>query len=290
MPGRLITNDENLTLGNLIETTLNKSKDIDFLVGYFYFSGFAEIYKNIGDRQMRILVGLDIDVDIHNVIKEYERISENTAKSRQKDRNSYYEQLVKLFKTDFFDSEEKQEAFRVFYKKIVDGTLEIRKTASPNHSKLYLFQASTQDDPTLPGHMIVGSSNLSISGLKSRNELNVIFHDCDYNEGKKLFDMLWVAATPIADLNTIEEFKQKVIERIWIDKQPSPYAVYLRVLHEHFSSYEPEGTFRTPKEIAGYMNLEYQIDAIKAAGAFLAAVGLATIIASTANKKNQKQR
>ncbi len=265
MPGRLITNDENLTLGNLIETTLNKSKNIDFLVGYFYFSGFAEIYKNIGDRQMRILVGLDIDVDIHNVIREYERISQNSTKSRQKDRNSYYEQLVKLFRTDFFDSEEKQEAFRIFYQKIINGTLEIRKTASPNHSKLYLFQAATQDDPTLPGHMIIGSSNLSISGLKSRNELNVIFHDCDYNEGKKLFDLLWVSATPIVDSNTVEEFKQKVIEHIWLDKQPSPYSVYLRVLHEYFASYEPDDTFRTPKEIAGYMNLEYQIDAIKAA-------------------------
>ena len=232
MAGYLVTNDEKMTLGTLIDTTLKNSSNIDFLIGYFYFSGFAEIYKNIGNRPMRILVGLDIDVDVHNVIREYERINKYSLKSRQRDKNYYYEQLVKLFRTDFFDSEEKQEAFRIFYNKIADGTLEIRKTAEPNHSKLYLFQAAAQDDPTLPGHMIIGSSNFSISGLKNRNELNVIFHDCDYNEGKKLFNKLWAAATPIADLNTLDEFNQKVIEHIWIDKQPSPYSVYLRVFRD----------------------------------------------------------
>ena len=264
MSGYLVTNDEKMTLGKLVETTLKDSTDINFLVGYFYFSGFAEIYKNIGDRKMRILVGLDIDVDIHNFVREYEQFGKK-RKSYQRDRLDYYEQLVNLFKTDFFDSAEKQDAFRIFYKKIEDGTLEIRKTAEPNHSKLYLFQAINQDNPTLPGHMIVGSSNLSVSGLKNQNELNVVFHDCDYNEGKKLFDMLWASATPIADLERLDEFKKHVMAHIWLDKQPSPYAVYLRVLHEYFASYLPDESFKTPKEIAGYMNLEYQIDAIKAA-------------------------
>lgn len=264
MSGYLVTNDEKMTLGGLIETTLKDSTDVSFLVGYFYFSGFAEIYKNIGNRKMRILVGLDIDVDIHNFVREYEQIGRK-RKSYQRDRLEYYDQLVKLFKTDFFDTIEKQEAFRIFYAKIEDGTLEIRKTAEPNHSKMYLFQAINQDNPTLPGHMIIGSSNLSISGLKNQNELNVVFHDCDYNEGKNLFDKLWASATPIADLETLKEFKEYVINRIWIDKQPSPYAMYLRVLHEYFSNYSTDEAFKTPNEIAGYMNLEYQIDAIKAA-------------------------
>jgi len=265
MAGSLVTNDNGMTLGNLINTTLESSSDISFLVGYFYFSGFAELYKNIGDRKMRILVGLDIDVDIHNFIREYEKITKINRKSRQKDRTNYYEQLVKLFRTDFFEDPDKQEAFRIFYNKIQNGTLEIRKTAEPNHSKLYLFQAMNQNDPTLPGHMIIGSSNLSISGLKNQNELNVIFHDCDYNEGKELFDRLWASATKIADLETLSEFNEKVIKHIWLDKTPSPYAMYLRVLNEYFSSYTADDNFRTPKQLAGYMDLAYQIDAIKAA-------------------------
>lgn len=267
MSGELIINDANSVLADQINSTLDTSTDISFLVGYFYFSGFAELHKKIGDRKMRILVGLDIDVDIYNVVREFEQTYTpvKSYKSQTSIRNDYYARLVKLFNTDLPDSKEKEEAFKLFCKKIEDGTLEIRKTREPNHSKLYLFQAENQSDPTMPGHMIIGSSNLSKPGLRSQDELNVIFHDKDYNEGKKLFDKLWNTATPIADMQLFQEFKDKVLENIWVDNVPSPYVVYLRVLEEYFSSNMPDGFIKTPNQLAGYIDLEYQTDAIKSA-------------------------
>ena len=185
MSGKLITNQET-TLSDLFSSILPKTKDMYFLVGYFYFSGFPELYKNLSDKKLRILVGLDIEIDLLNKVKEYEQL-EIKRMSKSRDQSLYYEKLVKLFNnTNFFDSIEQQEAFKIFYEKIKNGSLEIRKTAEPNHAKMYLFEEAG-DDPTLPGHMIVGSSNLSIQGLKNRNELKFFFDDFDFYECKVLF-------------------------------------------------------------------------------------------------------
>jgi superfamily II DNA or RNA helicase len=263
MSGKLITNQET-TLSHIINATLPKCKDICFLVGYFYFSGFAELYKQIGDKKLRVLVGLDIDVDAMNVVKEYERFNYKWT-SKRKNQEEYYKQFVKLFNnTDFFDSAEKLESFRLFYDKIKNGTLEIRKTSEPNHAKMYLFEAEDSSDPTLPGHMVVGSSNLSYQGLKNRNELNVVFHDADYNDGKKLFDELWKSAATLADKDTIADFENKVIKEIWFDKLPTPYAIYIRVLDEYFRINYQDGRFKSPRALnKKYMDFEYQTDAIK---------------------------
>lgn len=264
MTGSLITNDE-IPLATLLNETIDNSKDIAILVGYFYFSGFSELHNTIKSHTMRILVGLDIDVDAMNIAREYECLNNIRRMSAQRIRDDFYSKFIKLFnKTNIFDTKQKQDTFKVFYEKIKDGSLEIRKTKEPNHAKLYLFEAINDFSQTLPGHMIIGSSNLSVSGLKTRNELNVVFHDEDYNKGKELFDRLWEDATIIVDKNTILEFNEKVIKQIWFDKQPSPYAVYLRVLDEYFGNRTELTNFKSPHTINNkYTDLEYQVDAIK---------------------------
>jgi len=54
-----ITNQEKL-LSTIFKDILPSADSMDALVGYFYFSGFEEIYKNIGGKKVRILVGLDV--------------------------------------------------------------------------------------------------------------------------------------------------------------------------------------------------------------------------------------
>ena len=55
-----ITNQDKL-LSDIINGILPKSKAVDILVGYFYFSGYKLISENLQDKNVRILVGLDID-------------------------------------------------------------------------------------------------------------------------------------------------------------------------------------------------------------------------------------
>lgn len=264
MANQFITNTDRL-LSEVFNNILPSSKNLYFLVGYFYFSGFEEIYKNIFDKNLKILVGLDIEKTILNKIKEFEIIDEINH-SRGEVRLNFYKNLVAIFNdTDFFDSEEKQEAFKIFIEKIKNGTLEISKTLVANHSKLYLFENKDEfsQGGEFPGTLITGSSNLSRAGLRGQQEINVVFRDEHFKEGLDLFNKLWKESVVIVNENNFNDFHKEVIEKIWIDKLPNPYLLYLRVLIEYFTITRRD-TIVFPSDITDekFKNFKYQIDAI----------------------------
>lgn len=267
MEGNFITNQNNRFLSEIINGILPKCDNSCFLVGYFYFSGFAELYEQLKEKNLRVLVGLDIERDMINRIREVDYHSAMNL-SRAEVKQNYYASLVDLYnETDYFDSREKEEAFKVFYEKIKDGTLQIRKTKDPNHAKMYLFEnkEDLNECGTYPGALITGSSNLSVSGLKGRWELNAILRaKSDYEEGTRIFEELWQDAIVIADKDNILEFENGVLEKTRINISSTPYAFYLRVLQEYFSiNYDKD--FKTAHDITegNYLDLKYQADAIE---------------------------
>ncbi|MBN1414851.1 MAG: helicase [Bacteroidales bacterium] len=263
-----ITNQDQL-LAEVMESIFPMTQNLYFLVGFFYFSGFEEIYKHLDDKNVKMLVGLDIEKGIINKVKEVEVITEDNI-SRGKIRYNFNESFIQLFnESDFFDSPKKQEAFKIFVNKIKDGSLEIRKTKTPNHSKLYLFERKKEFSElgTYPGTVITGSSNLTASGLRHQFELNVILRkQADYIEGKRVFDSLWSSAVVIADKDHVEEFELEVLEKIWFEKLFKPYYIFIRVLHEYFSV-EYNKSIKLPNEITKnrFLDLKYQTDAIRQA-------------------------
>lgn len=294
MSSSFITNKEKF-LSDIINGILPKTDAVDILVGYFYYSGYIQLSENLKDKQIRILVGLDIDLHISKHIREVEAIRTEII-SRNILKEEYYKQFVHIFNdSDFLDTAEKLEQFKMFYGKILDGTLEIRKTLAPCHSKMYLFAYNDlmNEGGELPGVLITGSSNLSYQGLKGRLELNARFNDKqDYEEGKKLFDELWESSVVVASKDNLDEWNNKVMARIWYDKIYSPYLMYVRVLKEYFNIPTSENLL-TPYDITEgrYSNLRYQTDAVQMAinalnnhnGAIVAdVVGLGkSVIAST---------
>lgn len=294
MSSSFITNKEKF-LSDIINGILPKTNAVDILVGYFYYSGYIQLSENLKDKQIRILVGLDVDLQISKHIREVEAIR-NGLVSRSIIKEDYYKQFVGIFNdSDFLDTAEKLEQFKMFYGKILDGTLEIRKTLEPCHSKMYLFAYNdlVNEGGELPGVLITGSSNLSYQGLKGRLELNARFNDKqDYDEGKKLFDELWDSSVVIVSKENLDEWNNKVMARIWYDKIYSPYLMYIRVLKEYFNI-PTSNNILTPHDITEgrYANLRYQTDAVQMAlnalnnhnGAIVAdVVGLGkSVIAST---------
>lgn len=268
MEGQFITNKD-LILSDIINSILPKCNNAYFLVGYFYFSGFAELCEKLKDVKLKVLVGLEVERNIINGIKEVENFT-SSNKSRAQLREDFYKNLVDIYNnTDFFDSEEQIEKFKLFLEKLENGTLEIRKTADPNHAKLYLFENKDEltECGTYPGTMITGSSNLSVTGLKNRLELNVVLRDKpSYAEGKSVFDELWDTAVAVVDEEHITDFKEKVIKHIWFEKLCSPYAMFIRVLHEYFNI-PPDENILTPNDITDgtYSDLKYQTDAVQLA-------------------------
>ena len=301
MSNLFITNQTKL-LSEVFNNILPSSNNLYFLIGYFYFSGFEEIYKNIEDKNIQILIGLDVEKDLFNKVKEFE-IIDGINFSRGEVRDKFNHSLVQIFNdTDFFDSCEKQEAFKIFIEKIKNGTLEIKKTLHPNHSKLYLFENKLEfsQGGEYPGTLITGSSNLSHSGLRGRHEINVVFRDEHFQEGLVLFQELWDEAVKIVDQSSYEDFHKNVIDKIWIDKLPSPYLLYIRVLVEYFTIAKRD-TIALPSDITGdkFRDMKYQIDAVTRAisiieqhnGVIIAdVVGLGKSIIASAIAFNMKLR
>ena len=116
-PVHFITNQQKL-LSDVVNKILPYSQKLYFLAGYFYFSGFEEIYKNIKDKELKILVGLNIETELSNKICEYDCI-QNTGITRSQIKDYYNKSLISLFNdTDYFDTPERQAAFRIFLEKI----------------------------------------------------------------------------------------------------------------------------------------------------------------------------
>lgn len=302
MSSSFITNKDKF-LADIINGILPKTNAVDILVGYFYYSGYVQLSDNLKDKDIRILIGLDVDLQITKHIREVENFMQ-TLPSRSNIKEEYYKQFVKIFNdTDFLDTAEKLEQFKMFYAKIVDGSLEIRKTLEPCHSKMYLFAYNDMmnEGGELPGVVITGSSNLSYQGLTGRLELNARFDGkTDYEEGSKIFQELWDSSVVIVSKENVDEWNNKVMARIWYDHIYSPYLMFVRVLKEYFAISTKENLL-TPYDITDgkYSNLKYQTDAVQMAlnalenhnGAIVAdVVGLGKSVIASTIARNLKLR
>ncbi|MBP7795584.1 MAG: hypothetical protein KA059_02265 [Elusimicrobiales bacterium] len=262
-----ITNREK-TLAQTISNISNSIENIYILVGFFYFSGYFKLKDEFKNKNIQILVGLDIEKKLGKLVSEYEIQDKQDFKGIGTLKNNFYKSVVNAFAyLEMFDKEEIKESLKIFDEKLKNGTIEIRKTKEPNHAKLYIFENNKEhsENGEYPGVVITGSSNLSLEGLEKRFEIDVVTREKSYyNEAKDIFNKLWQNSIPVASKQNYEEFKKEVIKKIWPFQLPSPYEVYIRVLKEYFSVNQPH--VRMPKDInRTAMNLKYQMDAISMA-------------------------
>lgn len=270
-----ITNVGENTLSSNLKSILPNCDRIDALVGYFYFSGFKDLHQELKDKQIRILVGMDIDRKILEKVSTLKSFNldsytvETKISSRSGAKEDYIEDFSRIFNdTDYFDNEDSQKAFEIFLGKIKDGSLQIKKTEQPNHSKFYILHNKTEfsADGIAPGIVIEGSSNLTFSGLKGQGEHNRVLQEKHYyDDDVQRFEECWRDPDNIiiTDLDAAESFIADVKKKIWLYSLPDPLLMYYRVLSEYFAITEVED-MKTPKAITGgkFSDLKYQKDAI----------------------------
>lgn len=265
------TNNEN-SLSERVQALTKSSSNLDFLVGYFFFSGFCEIYENLKDKPLRILIGMDAEVDLNNCIVEYTTTINKSHKpdSKLTAKNKYFNNLKNIInKADLLDSANFEKSYQIFLEKLENGTLEVRKTKEPNHAKMYLFYIPKDKTPSGldESKIIIGSSNFSIQGFKARNEINVYLQDeNDFNDAKKIFENLWEDSIPLINIDNKDDFKSQVLEHTWLEAMPTPYLMYIKVLYEYFKV--TKDYIKTPKEITHdrmnqFFDVSYQVDAIR---------------------------
>lgn len=260
-----ITNQSEKKLKSRLIQLIRKSKELKFLVGFFYFSGIHELYdtlKNNPDTQLNVLVGLNVDKLVHSLV-EYA----DTAKSLTDNQRAelFLKSVAASINSDDFDTENFYEQIRFFLQLIKQDKLRIRKTYDPNHSKLYIFKFKDEYKDIKEAFFITGSSNLTRAGISEQNEFNVEISDYGEQEAEDYFDELWETAVKITES---AEFKRKLIELIAYKSlvtEVTPFEAYALVLKTYLDLQKQKQVRASLYELLehkGYKRYKYQLDAV----------------------------
>lgn len=282
MPSTMpIIDNNSQTMHVALINALVSADRVDIEVGYFYFSGWQLLAEQLKDKKIRLLVGKYIDPEaIPDLLSRMKQEGTDVdldafqprrpIPSRVAKKQTYIKSFVRLSnESSLLDESENQDAYRILESKIADGSLEIKITAKQEHGKMYVLHTKPElsQNGDYPGTVFMGSSNFTFQGLLNQGELNDRYNDKEkYEIYLKKFESMWSNAEniDIASLDNKDELLDQFKKELWVHSCPTPYSVYVRVLHEIFGK-ETHQKIKTPSQITHdkYSDFEYQIDAIK---------------------------
>jgi len=260
-----ITNDATKKLKDRISKLIGGSKQLKFLVGFFYFSGIRELYdslKNNPKFQLDVLVGLNVDKSVHGLI-EYGDVSKGLTDKERFDR--FLNSISKSINSDDFDNHVFYEQSRFFIEAIKNDTLRIRKTYDPNHAKLYIFKLKEESSLVRPSVFITGSSNLTRAGLSHQEEFNVEISDYGVDDAEAYFDRLWEEAVKITENDVFKARLINLLENKSLITEVTPYEAYSLVLKTYVELQEQIKLKPSLLDLLrnkGYRTYKYQTDAV----------------------------
>ena len=261
---KFFTNEEGKSVYSRLATILkNNTEYFDVLVGYFRSSGFYKMYKDLESvNEIRILVGLSVDKATGNIIDQYNNyISSVSFKEGEKIiENNIREEYEE---TDV--AENVNDSVKKFIEWLKSGKLKIRMfTEFPIHAKIYIMRKAEGSENF--GNVITGSSNFSENGLEKNFEFNVELKDRPEVEfALEKFEELWKKSQDISQvyIDTIEK-------DTWVRDDITPYELYLKTIYEYYKDILNSDKEKLELGIPeGYIELQYQIDAVKQARAKL---------------------
>lgn len=256
---RFFTNTDRDSLLSRFQTTLKDARYFDVLVGYLRASGFNNLYKAFTKiEKMRVLVGLSADRQVVSLVEE-----SNPQGQLRLSRHDLKQNCAEHVKKEFEnceDSPETEDSVASLRQMIKDGKLEIRAFPERNiHAKVYITRFP--DDDRDFGSVITGSSNFSENGLKANHEFNVELKDTpDVKFALERFEQLWAQSDDVTS-----EYIDTIDTQTWLNPNITPYEIYLKFLYEYFKeeiNFDKGGGFMLPD---GFMELEYQKQAVTAA-------------------------
>lgn len=137
-----ITNSNAKNLKKRLGELINKSEELKFLVGFFYFSGIKELYAELKKNSqviIKVLVGLNIDKLNYQLIEYADSDDHSGYLSNEEICYKFFDSVKKSINSEQFDTSEFYEQIRFFVDLIKEDRLIIRKTIPPNHAKLYIL-------------------------------------------------------------------------------------------------------------------------------------------------------
>jgi superfamily II DNA/RNA helicase len=264
MPHDIIDNSE-IKLIEVLKQKLSISKKAKFAVGWLFLSGFKELKNEIDKlEKLEILAGSRIDRRTAELLflekkrqKIVKEILENKKYLPDYKRNLILEEEYKELINDLSYIEptaENIDFIKWFLKKLDEGKIDIRiYYKEPLHAKLYLFEY--KDSKYGLGEAIIGSSNLSLSGLSLNTELNVrTLGDENFKKLTEWFNKRWEES----ELTEFSILAKEAIKKSWaFNEEVTPFRIYLKVLNEIFAYKEEEKKPEIEAEL-----LDFQRDAV----------------------------
>lgn len=268
-----LVDNRTIKLSDILKEALTSGSypKIDITVGFLFLSGLKEIKDELkqffdSGGEMRIVMGNVMQdktyeqlVLAHNSLErvkviQKENLYSNTSQVRVPQNADVYSKQIGYMS----HNPENEEMVQLLRQWLESGQLKLRVyTQEYMHAKTYIFHAAGSG----VSFGLVGSSNLSLSGLLANTELNAPVAFRHYRTLSEWFEKIWEEA---------EDFNPaliEVIKRSWADPEflPPPYEVFIRGLYELFRDVieaETGGMYITTLFSRLY---RFQIDAAKRA-------------------------
>ena len=236
----VIDNEEVVFLDQL-RAILPDTNRASIAVGYFFISGFAEIMGSLEriekspnpDHVMRLLISPTTDRKTAEALLAG---NETYPEARKAAEEEWVTEDVRKRATDevrrTLEYMPQTEKDRAASEKLIDlirkKKLQVRVyTKSQLHAKAYIFEL---EDKHLPLMAIVGSSNLSLSGIREHAELNLRTNN--HNDAKDIlrwFDSHWKEGSTEFTGDMAD-----ILAQSWAGRARPPADVYRKAaLHEH---------------------------------------------------------
>jgi len=232
MNSMLLVDNNIETMKSVLRNEIKSANKVNMAVGYFFLSGFNEIKDVIKPEKsfMRVIIGDETTEATLNELRKgfYEKTLEVIDKMDETSLN---------YLSDFI--RHGIITFKVFTKKKL-------------HSKVYLFDKN--DNNTF----IVGSSNLTSSGISNNLEMNIYSDDPQlYRELEQWFNELWMQSEDFDEtLMKIIEFKRRN-PIIRIGEYLTPQELFKYIIWSYFNGELPkieEERVLTIFQLLGYIN------------------------------------
>ena len=254
-----LTNENGQDLKNRFRTLIKDTRFFDCLVGYFYASGFFNIYKSLEKTEkVRILIGISTDRSTFDLIDQAKGTAQHELQfSHAETRQKLEGEIEKEFEYSE-DNQSVEEGVERFIEWLHNDKLQIRAYPSSRiHAKVYIMTFAEDDRDK--GRVITGSSNFTRAGFVDNLEFNVeLKNRADYDFALNKFNELWADAVDVS-----EKYVETVRTKTWLNQTITPYELYLKFLYEYFKdelSLTDEVFVRYLPE--DFMKLEYQEQAV----------------------------
>ena len=264
---RIFDNIE-LKLLPILQETLKTAKRADFCVGYFNLRGWQQLDRFVGQFSggdsscCRLIVGMqkppreELQSALSLTEADWEMDQREAVRLRKRVAQEFRDQLTIGAPTN-----DDEAGLRRLSQQIKADKLRVKLFLRyPLHAKLYLIH---QVNPNLPTVGFLGSSNLTLAGLRYQGELNVDV--LDHDATKKLERWFEEAWNDHFCLDISQELAQLIDESWAREALISPYYIYLKIAY-HLSQEARTGLseYRVPKEFRDRL-FDFQSAAVKIA-------------------------